>query len=225
MNWSKIHTRNLLNATLSIALAIAFCLIFGVLVLNFAGEHLHISVPEDSLMFTFIGILATFIVVGNLTQVMSIKEQMNSDISRLESKVSAVDTNVNSLSKKWNKDIQDSAIAQEQFTIDRTSLLYKSLIKVYEAGLLNHLFYFINEENKEYKVTSHNGQVEDAYAKIKGKEIKFYKKANDEEIMDIKDVDGKSYSAESINAALPLILGIVKDRPILGMEENQDNDY
>lgn len=67
------------------------------------------TMSDDSLVITFLGVLATFVVIGNYSQVHNLTENMNKNIDRLETKLLEVqdktisETDPNSLINKVNK--------------------------------------------------------------------------------------------------------------------------
>lgn len=71
----------------------ATCVLFaciGIVIIAYFADDMHLFPDKDSLIITFIGILATFVVVSNFSQVASIEQKTDKKIKIIDDAVSSI---------------------------------------------------------------------------------------------------------------------------------------
>lgn len=175
---------------------IAVC-ILGVWLIFRILQPIHAPISDTNLtiVLSFLGVLATFIVVGNFSQVTAIKDEMSNKIENLrEQSKKYINT---SFFEKQQNNIKKLNITSERQLLELALLLV-------QTNQVDLFLDVINNQQKPHVIwhdnVSDENKVENVMARINNKVIEFY--TNEQIITNVVKVDEISFSAAVINSAI-----------------------
>lgn len=171
------------------------------------GFFWYLPISDSEVALGFFGILATFVVIGNYSQVSSIKNQMDQSINNItdESKVNSLASKVNNLYDAWGHPKYESEIrSQIRTDLEKLSKEYnRNLKNIFDFMLKNQHRDFLSDilSQKEVKCKiRHIGENREktARAKIEGSQI-IFRDSHRNIIPNVIIVDRKEYNADAFN--------------------------
>lgn len=201
METDSKNQQRIFHKILTYGAALILCSVVALIVLQLIGSSTGRDVNNENIVLTFIGILATFIVVGNFTQVDSIKKDLKIDIDNLSTRVHKIEeTHVSAEKLSSCVEDQNSAISSQVKDLFTIALVFSN------TNLASILFSILKKPNEKYHIENAAHETfDDVIAKIVDSKIEFYKtdEANiEQQITDVTMVNNIPFNYKLVNEAL-----------------------
>lgn len=216
MEITKVKISDTIGAAiLWVIIALAF-----ILCIYLAKDVAGITLSDSTLIISFLGALATFVVVGNLTQVSAIRQEMLDEQKNIKKDL------LNSITETEAKNIID-ARAKEVLDImtKHTTEEFDLLAELSHYCLFDFLHDIRYNQDKRYTIDDERkGHQTDVKVRIERNTVIFYKNEGDNETIyeNVTKCAGKRFSYEVINHALVTLSP--KTLEISASKSNEDHN-
>lgn len=191
---------HIFNKVIVYGAAIIVCAIVAMFVMQFLDGGRGESVSNEHIVLTFIGILATFIVVGNFSQVNAIKDDFGKQVENVEAKI------------KTQKDdciseIQKMGISSEEKLNRGDQELCSVLVQLIATEQIKFIYKMLTDPTARYSILCKNETTtKDVFAECVNDSVAFYTKNDSNNKVyvsdEVEEIDGVAYDAQRVRVFL-----------------------